>query len=53
MAEKLLEIQRYIETKQKEGVSGADMKAFEAVENTLEKRINDLNRKYNYITFNK
>ncbi len=53
MAEKLLEIQRYIETKQKEGVSGADMKAFEAVENTLEKRINDLNRKYQYINFNK
>ena len=53
MYEELSEIQRYIERKQKEGAGKADMKAFEAVESTLEKRINDLNRKYNYITFNK
>jgi hypothetical protein len=39
-------IQKYVEKKQKEGVSASDMKAYEAVEKAFEKRIEKLNNKY-------
>ncbi len=39
-------IQAYVEKKHKEGVSKSDMKAYEAVERAIEKRINQLNKKY-------
>ncbi len=40
-------IQDYVEKKEKEGVSQSDLKAYEAVEKAIEKRISQLNRKYN------
>ena len=46
----LEKIQRYIVKKQKEGVNKADMKAYEAIEKALEKRINALNEKYKDLT---
>ena len=46
LTDELTKVQQYIEQKQKEGVSEADMKVYEAVEKTLENRINQLNKKY-------
>ena len=39
-------IQDYVEKKEKEGVSRSDLKAYEAVEKAIEKRISQLNKKY-------
>lgn len=39
-------IQHYIDQKQKKGISKMDLKAYEAVEKAIEKRINQLNKKY-------
>lgn len=52
LADALAKIQSYVEKKQKEGVSNADMKAYEAVEKAMEKRINDLNKKYKDLVIN-
>ena len=46
----LEKIQHYVDKKQKEGVSKTDMKAYEAVEKALEKRMNALNEKYKDLT---
>jgi len=42
-------IQRYIDKKQEEGVSETDLKAYEAVEKAIEKRIRKLNKKYKHL----
>jgi len=39
-------IQRYIDQKQKKGISKMDLEAYGAVEKAIEKRINQLNKKY-------
>ena len=46
LANELEKIQQYVEKKQEDGVSETDMKAYEAVEKALEKRINQLDEKY-------
>ncbi len=46
LANELEKIQQYVEKKQEDGVSETDMKAYEAVEKAVEKRINQLNDKY-------
>ena len=46
LTNELVKIQHYIEKKQKEGISETDLKAYDAVEKALEKRIDALNNKY-------
>jgi len=46
LVNELDKIQHYVDTKEREGVSEADLKAYETVEKALEKRINALNNKY-------
>lgn len=46
LIEKMDKIQEYVKKKEKEGVSRNDLKAYEAVEKAIEKRINQLNKKY-------
>ena len=46
MADELEKIKKYIDKKQKEGVSNADLKAYKVIEEALVKRITLLNEKY-------
>lgn len=46
LIEEMDKIQEYVTKKEKEGVSRNDLKAYEAVEKAIEKRINQLNKKY-------